>query len=95
LRSGSFGRIRLCQTGRNHRGNNRLVLSAFELFGAVAGLPDDFLKFCFPTAPVFAFTWGAVQRGDFVPGGNVHDKGAVEITASSVNESSSKPFYRV
>jgi hypothetical protein len=36
--SGSFGRIRLRQTGPNHRGDNRLALSSFELFGAVAGL---------------------------------------------------------
>jgi hypothetical protein len=38
-RSSSFGRIRLRQTGPNHRGNDTLVLSAFELFGAVAGCP--------------------------------------------------------
>jgi hypothetical protein len=37
-RSGSFERIRLRQTGPNHRGNNRLVLSVCEVFGAVAGL---------------------------------------------------------
>jgi hypothetical protein len=37
-RSGSFRRIRLRQTGPNHRGNNILNLSAFEVFGAVAGL---------------------------------------------------------
>jgi hypothetical protein len=36
--SGSFGRIRLRQNGPNHEGNNCLVLSAFEVFGAVAGL---------------------------------------------------------
>jgi hypothetical protein len=37
-RSGSFRRIRLRQTGPNHYGDNQLLLSAFELFGAVAGL---------------------------------------------------------
>jgi hypothetical protein len=37
--SGSFGRIRLRQTGPNHRGNNHLVLNSFEVFGAVTGLP--------------------------------------------------------
>jgi hypothetical protein len=36
--SASFGRIRLRQTGPNHRGDNSLALSAFEVFGAVAGL---------------------------------------------------------
>jgi hypothetical protein len=36
--SGSFRMIRLRQTGPNHLGNNYLVLGAFELFGAVAGL---------------------------------------------------------
>jgi hypothetical protein len=36
--SGSFRKIRLRQTGLNHAGNNCLVLVAFELFGAVAGL---------------------------------------------------------
>jgi hypothetical protein len=38
VRSGSFRRIRLRQTGPNHRGNNYLFLSAFEIFGAIAGL---------------------------------------------------------
>jgi hypothetical protein len=33
-----FRRIRLRQTGPNHRGNNRVLFSAFEVFGAVAGL---------------------------------------------------------
>jgi hypothetical protein len=37
-RSGSFERIRLCQTGPNHWSINQLVLSAFEVFGAVTGL---------------------------------------------------------
>jgi hypothetical protein len=37
-RSGSFPRIRLRQTGPNHRGDNCLVLRAFKVFGAVAGL---------------------------------------------------------
>jgi hypothetical protein len=37
-RSGSFGRICLRQIDQNHSGNNHLALSAFELFGAVAGL---------------------------------------------------------
>jgi hypothetical protein len=37
-RSGSFRRIRLRQTGPNHTRNNLLALSAFEVFGAVAGL---------------------------------------------------------
>jgi hypothetical protein len=35
---GSFGKIRLRQTGLNHSVNSDLVLSAFELFGSVAGL---------------------------------------------------------
>jgi hypothetical protein len=39
-RAGSFRRICLRQTGPNHAGNNHLVLDAFELFGAVAGLPS-------------------------------------------------------
>jgi hypothetical protein len=39
-RSGSFRRIRLRQTGRNHRGSNQLVLIAFEVFRAVAGLQE-------------------------------------------------------
>jgi hypothetical protein len=38
--SGSFRRIHLRQIGPNHFGNNHLVLSAFELFGAVAGLQE-------------------------------------------------------
>jgi hypothetical protein len=37
-RSGSFHWIRLRQTGPNHYGDNYLVLSAFELFGVLAGL---------------------------------------------------------
>jgi hypothetical protein len=37
-RLGSFCMIRLLQTGPNHGGSNYLFLSAFELFGAVAGL---------------------------------------------------------
>jgi hypothetical protein len=38
VRSGSFCRIRLRQNGRNHSRNNCLILTAFEVFGAVAGL---------------------------------------------------------
>jgi hypothetical protein len=63
--SGSFGRIQPCQTCPNHRGNSRLALSAFGLFGTVAGLPDDVAKFCFPMVPVFRHM-GAAQRGHFV-----------------------------
>jgi hypothetical protein len=37
-RYGSFLRIRVGQTGPNHRGRNALFLSAFELFGVVLGL---------------------------------------------------------
>jgi hypothetical protein len=37
-RSGSFRRIRLRQTGPNHRDGSSLALSVFEVFGAVAGL---------------------------------------------------------
>jgi hypothetical protein len=37
-RSESFCRIRLRQTGPNHEGDNFLALTAFEVFGAVAGL---------------------------------------------------------
>jgi hypothetical protein len=36
--TGSFRKIRLRQTGPNHEGNNTLELSAFKVFGAVAGL---------------------------------------------------------
>jgi hypothetical protein len=36
-RSGSFRKIQMGQTGPNH-GDSSLVLSAFEVFGAVAGL---------------------------------------------------------
>jgi hypothetical protein len=83
--SGSFGRIRLRQTGPNPAGNNCLALSAF---GAVARLPDDFVKFCFPTAPMLPFTWapfnGVISYLRAKCGGNVHDRGVVEITASSV-----------
>jgi hypothetical protein len=89
-RSGSFGRIRLRQTVPNHWGDNELALTAFELFETVAGLRDDFLKFCFPTAPMFPFTWGpfngVISRLTAKCGGNVHDKGAVEITASSTEK---------
>jgi hypothetical protein len=88
LQSVSFRRIRLRQTGPNHDDDNSLVLSAFELFGAVAGLPDDFVKFCFPTVPVFPFTWapfnGIISYLTVKCGGNVHDLGVVEITSSSV-----------
>jgi hypothetical protein len=38
-RPGCFCRIRLRQTGRNHNGNDYLSIYAFEVFGAVAGLP--------------------------------------------------------
>jgi hypothetical protein len=55
--SGSFGWIHLRQTGPNHGDNNCLVLGAFEVLGAVVGLLDDFVKFCFLTAPVFPFRW--------------------------------------
>jgi hypothetical protein len=37
-RPGSFRRIRLRQIGPNHCRDNYLILSAFEVFGAVAGL---------------------------------------------------------
>jgi hypothetical protein len=37
-RSGSFRRICLCQTDSNYRGNNYVVLNAFEVFGAVTEL---------------------------------------------------------
>jgi hypothetical protein len=37
-RSGSFGKIRLLQTGPNDEGNNQLIVRAFEVFGAAAGL---------------------------------------------------------
>jgi hypothetical protein len=67
-RSESFGRIHLCQTCPNRRGNSWLALSAFEFFGTVAGLPDDFAKFFFPTVPVFLHM-GAVQRRHFVRDG--------------------------
>jgi hypothetical protein len=40
-RSGSFRRICLRQTGTNHYGNNRLVLNAFEVFSAIAGLQQS------------------------------------------------------
>jgi hypothetical protein len=36
---GSFGRIWLRQNGPNHEGHNFPVLGAFEVFGAIAGLP--------------------------------------------------------
>jgi hypothetical protein len=89
-RSGNFGKIRLRQTSPNHAGNNCLVLSAFELFGEVAGLPDDFVKFCFPMAPIFPFTWapfnGVISYLTAKCGGNIHDRGVVEITASSIHK---------
>jgi hypothetical protein len=53
----SFERIRVPQTDPNHADDNFLALSAFELFEAVAGLPDDFVKFCFSTVLMFTFTW--------------------------------------
>jgi hypothetical protein len=69
--------------------DNRLSLSTFELFGAVAGLPDDFVKFCFPTMPVFPFMWapfnGIISYLTAKCDGNVHDRGVVKITASSVS----------
>jgi hypothetical protein len=37
-RTGSFRKIQLRQTGPNHRSYSSLELSAFEVFGAVAGL---------------------------------------------------------
>jgi hypothetical protein len=37
-RSGGFRRIRLRLGGPSHSGNNHLFLTAFEVFGAVAGL---------------------------------------------------------
>jgi hypothetical protein len=37
-RSGSVRRIRLCLTGLNLMDGNHVILSAFEVFGAVAGL---------------------------------------------------------
>jgi hypothetical protein len=37
-RPGSFRRIRLRQTGPNHKGSNCLVLSLFGVFGAVTEL---------------------------------------------------------
>jgi hypothetical protein len=87
-RSENFCRIRLRQTGLNHNGRNELVLSAFEIFGVVAGLPDDFVKFLFPMMSVFPFTSlplnGIVAHLTMKYGGNVCDKGAVEITTSSV-----------
>jgi hypothetical protein len=43
-----FGKIRWWQTGPNHRGNNQLVLSAFNVFGPVAGLLQTVKSKCCP-----------------------------------------------
>jgi FtsZ-binding cell division protein ZapB len=84
----SFGMIRLRQTGPNHSNSNLLRLSIFEVFGTVAGLPDDVIKLRFPMAPEFPLGWvllnGIMAYLAAKCGGNVHDKGVVEITASSV-----------
>jgi hypothetical protein len=86
-RSGSFGRIRLCQNGPNDHGNNQLVLSAFEVFGVIARLPGDFLKACFPAEPVFPLT--GAKFNDVISyvtarcGCHVHDRDVVEFTSSS------------
>jgi hypothetical protein len=89
--SGSFERIRLRQTGPHHQGGNRLNLNAFEVFGAVAGLPDDIMKLLFPMAPMFPFRGfplvGIICYLTVKCGGNVHDKDVVEITASSSSNS--------
>jgi hypothetical protein len=80
--------VRLRQTGVNHRGGNDLILNAFELFGEVAGLSDDFVRFLFPMAPKFPFTWapfnGIISHLTAKYSSNVDDKGIVAITASSV-----------
>jgi hypothetical protein len=88
-RSGNVGRIRLLQTGLNHCGENDLILSAFELFGAVASLLDGFVKVCVPVVPAFPFTWatlnGVISYLTMKRGGKVHDRGRVEITASNIS----------
>jgi hypothetical protein len=47
-RCGCFGRIRLRHTGPNHRSNNQLVLSVFDVFGPGAGLLQTVKSKCCP-----------------------------------------------
>jgi hypothetical protein len=90
-RSGQFQQIRLRQLGPNHSGTNALVVSSFEVFGslicrtrkrefppkvnqgAVASIWGDY-KYDVPD--------GIVAHLARECGGNVHDRGIVEVTSS-------------
>jgi hypothetical protein len=70
--------MKLTNIGRNHRGSDQLIISAFDIFGS---LIDDVLV---PTGPLEGIIWHLTREC----GGNVQDHGVVEITSSrALNES--------
>ena len=76
---GSFRFVRLRQTGKNHGGNDALLLASLDVFGTLAGrrrLGD--LPF-YNTNPLN----GIIAHLTRECGGNVHEKGVIKVTASS------------
>ena len=79
---GSFRFVRLRQTGKNHHGTNILRLTSLEVFGALTDIPRPV-----PAPGEFPFDDmrpldGVIAHLTHECGGNVHEKGIVEVTAS-------------
>ena len=86
--SGSFRHVRLRLTGPNSWSQNCICLSSFEVFGKLTDIPR-------PAAPPGEFPFYHLEPLDGIIahltrecGGNVHEKGVVEVTASSVDPNS-------
>ena len=85
--SGSFRYVRIRLTGPTALGHT-ICLSSFEVFGKLTDIPR-------PVAPQGEFPFYHLEPLDGIIahltrecGGNVHDKGVVEVTASSVDPNS-------
>jgi hypothetical protein len=80
--------VRLHQTIQNHSGNNSLALSTCQLSGAAASPTDDFVKLCYPRAPLFPFAWAPfnelILHLTAKCGGNIHCMSVPQFAASSV-----------
>ena len=85
--SGAFRFVRLRQTGKNHCGNNQLVICGLELFGTLSGgMPR-------PVAAPGEFPFWDMQPLEGIIAhltrecdGNVHEKGVIDVTASSCHD---------
>ena len=92
----SFRFVRLRQTGKNFRGDYHVIITAMEIFGTLLtmeriGQPKPKEKeFVYeprrwPPAFVPPELNGIIEHLSLECYGNVHDKGVVNITASSIN----------